>query len=53
MNPIKVKLIQQSLSNLTPQQTNTDVSLAYAPGTNLYPTASNVANAQIVSNLQY
>ena len=45
--------IQQSLSNLTPQQTNTDVSLAYAPGTNLYPTASNVANAQIVSNLQY
>jgi hypothetical protein len=29
--------IQQSLGNLTSQQTNADVALAYAPGTNLVP----------------
>ena len=45
--------IQQSLGNLTTQQTNIDTALAYAPGTNLNSTEPNVENSQTVSFLQY
>ena len=44
--------IQQSLGNLTPQQTNTDISLAYS-GVNLTSPPSSTENSQIVSFLQY
>ena len=45
--------IQQSLGILSQQQSNADVALAYAPGTNIVPTGFNIENSQIVSFLQY